>query len=255
VTQVLGPALAAGISIYGGVDTLLTLGAVLFAVSALNLLSLKTKPNDHATKLSFAALRQSNLTAFRVLQDNKVLYLLCGLTWVVNLVYGAALVLSAPIVVNVFALPESHFGLLQTVAAFTAIAAFWFVPRTVKRFGLPALGATSFWIMIFSGLVLALSGRYELYLVGYAVLMAFDGVFSVYIRTVRSQIIPQEHMGKTTGFIGLMNMCSIPVSGLAVTLLSPSFDAFQILGILFAGSLVLAIALVMMGKRWFGYPT
>jgi MFS family permease len=255
VTQVLGPALAAGISIYGGVDTLLILGAVLFGVSALNLLSLKTKPNDYATQLSFAALRESNLTAIKVLQDNKVLYLLCGLTWVVNLVYGAALVLSAPIVVNVFALPESRFGMLQAVAAFTAIAAFWFVPPTVKRFGLPALGATSFWIMIFSGLVLALSGRYEVYLVGYAVLMAFDGVFSVYIRTVRSQIIPKEHMGKTTGFIGLMNMCSIPVSGLAVTLLSPSFTAFQILGILFAGSLVLAVALVAMGKLWFGYPT
>jgi len=69
------------------------------------------------------------------------------------------------------------------------------------------------------------------------------------------ELIPQEHMSKTTGFIGLMNMCSIPVSGLAVTLLSPSFSAFQILGILFGGSLVLAVALVVMGKLWFGYPT
>jgi MFS family permease len=255
VTQVAGPALAAAIAVVGGHDVLLIVGAALFGVSSLNLLSLRTAPLASAEKLSLAALRESNVTAVRVLLKNKVLFLLSGLTWVVNLVYGSALVLSAPIVVKTFERSESHFGALQTVAALAAIAIFWFVPRFVTRFGLPMLGAGSFWIMIFSGLLLALSGRYEVYLVGYALLMAFDGVFSVYIRTVRSQIIPQEHLGKTTGFIGLMNMCSIPMSGLVVALLSPTHTPFQMLGVMFAASLAVGLGLVLLGKLAFRYST
>lgn len=255
VTQVAGPALAAFIAIWGGIDSLLVMGAALFGLSALNLLSLRAVATENTEPLSWKALRDSHVTGWRVLTTHKVLFLLSGLTWVVNLVYGAALVLSAPIVIRSFALPESHFGLLQTVAAVTAIAAFWFVPRSVVRFGLPALGLASFCAMILSGLVLALSGRYEIYLVGYALLMAFDGVFSVYIRTVRGRIIPKEHLGKTTGLIGLMNMCSIPLSGLLVSGLSPHFSPFEIFGVIFAVATVLAIGMVMFGKLAFGYET
>jgi len=255
ITQVAGPALAAAIAVFGGIDSLLIVGAMLFGLSSLNLLSLRTAPVATAEKLSMQALKDSNATAIKVLLQNKVLFLLSGLTWVVNLVYGSALVLSAPIVVNTFMRPESHFGALQTVAAITSIGIFWFVPRFVRRFGLPQLGAWSFWAMIFAGLGLALSGHYEVYLVGYAVLMAFDGVFSVYIRTVRSQIIPKEHLGKTTGFIGLMNMCSIPMSGLVVTLLSPTRTPFEILGIMFAAAFSIGLALVLAGKLIFRYGT
>lgn len=255
VTQVAGPALAAAIAAFGDHDSLLLIGAALFGLSALNLLSLRAEPVSAADKLSLKALRDSNVEAVRVLLRNKLLFLLSGLTWVVNLIYGSALVLSAPIVVKTFMRPESHFGVLLTASAVTAIGVFWFVPGFVKRFGLSMLGAMSFWIMIFSGLVLAMSGGYEIYLVGYAVLMAFDGVFSVYIRTVRSQIIPKEHLGKTTGFIGLMNMCSIPMSGLVVAMLSPTHSPLDILGIMFAAALLAGVGLVVLGKLAFRYST
>ncbi|MCZ7153775.1 MFS transporter, partial [Salmonella enterica] len=65
---------------------------------------------------------------------------------------------------------------------------------------------------------MSLSVDYAMYLAGYAVLMAFDGAFSVYLRTLRSQVIPKEHLGKTMGIIGLMNMCSVPASGAVVSL-------------------------------------
>jgi predicted MFS family arabinose efflux permease len=129
------------------------------------------------------------------------------------------------------------------------------VPRFAAKYGLQTLGVTSFCAMIFSGLVLAMSGTYEIYLIGYAALMAFDGAFSVYIRTVRSQIIPKQHLGKTTGFIGLMNMCSIPMSAAAVTLLSGYFTPFGIFGIIFVLASVLGIGLVWFGRSMFGYTT
>lgn len=255
-TMVLGPALAAIVSVWGGLNPILIAGACMFGASSLLLLGLQTRPVEKSDQqFSFAALKESNRTALKVLMENKVLFHLSALTWVVNLIYGAALVVSASVVLKVFALPESHFGILQTGAAITSLAAFAAVPGLAKKYGLSMLGVVCFWAMILSGLVLALSGRFEIYVIGYAALMAFDGGFSVYIRTVRSQIIPQEHMGKTTGLIGLMNMCSIPMSAAAVALLSAYFSPFGIFGIIFAIAAVLGIALVWFGRSTFGYRT
>jgi MFS family permease len=255
ITQVVGPAIAVLISVYAGLNTLLFFGAGLFAASALNLFSLKSKPVEQSQKFSMAVLLESHQVALSVLMENKVLFHLCALTWVVNLVYGTALVVSAAIVVKTFMLPESYFGALQTVAAIASITAFGFVPRFAARFGLPALGTISFTAMIFSGLLLALSGNYYIYLVGYAILMVFDGAFNVYIRTLRSQIIPRAHLGKTTGLIALLNMCSIPMSALAVTLLSSHFSPIGILGMIFLLALILGVALVVFGKHHFKYHT
>jgi MFS family permease len=256
VTMVLGPALAGAVSVWGGLNPILMAGAAMFGLSALLLLGLNTRPVAQADgQFSMAGLALSNRTAFKVLMENKVLFHLSALTWVVNLIYGAALVVSASVVLKVFALPEAYFGVLQVGAAITSLAAFAVVPSLARRYGLPTLGVVCFWAMILSGLVLALSGQFPLYAAGYAALMAFDGGFSVYIRSVRAQIIPREHMGKTTGLIGLMNMCSIPMSAAAVAMLSAYFTPFGIFGIIFAVAAVLGIALVWFGRSAFGYRT
>jgi MFS family permease len=252
-TQVLGPALAVAISVYGGVGAILACAAVLFAVSAINYLFLETHDLEVAEKMSLRSIVQSNITAIQVLKQNKILLHLCALTWVVNLVYGAALVVSAAVILKEFHLPESYFGVLQTSAALVTIITFIFVPRIAKRFGLSTLGTLSFCGMILSGALMSLSLDYAMYLAGYALLMAFDGAFSVYLRTLRSQIIPQKHLGKTMGLIGLMNMCSVPVSGLAVTALAGSFMPLQIIAIILIFALILGLMLIVVGRRAFGY--
>ncbi len=255
VTQISGPALAAVISVWGGLTPILLAGAAFFAGSALLQSMLRSQSMFSQHSFSFADLYESNRTALRVLLENKVLFHLSALTWVVNLVYGAALVVSASVVLQVFALPESYFGVLQTCAAVTSIVTFSLLPRFAHRFGISTLGATSFCAMILTGLVLALSRHYTMYLVGYAALMAFDGAFSVYIRTVRSQIIPHEHLGKTTGLIGLMNMCSIPMSAAAVALLSSHLSPFGIFGMIFGIASILGVLLIWLGRSIFGYTT
>ena len=254
-TQVLGPALAAALVSFGSIHVVLLTAAGLFATAALNMAFLKARDVVATNPVSWSAFYQSNADAWCVLVDNKVLFLLSGLTWTVNLIYGAALVLSAPIVIKNLGLSDSHFGVLQTTAALVTIAIFVFVPKVVARAGLPAVGAVSFALMILSGLLLALSSMYAVYLVGYALLMAFDGVFSVYIRTVRGLIIPREHLGKTTGLIGLMNMCSIPMAGVMVSILSSSHSPFEIFGILFTTAVVFAVVLISFGRKYFGYST
>ncbi|KJV26725.1 SetB [Aquitalea magnusonii] len=255
ITQIMGPAMAAVISVWGGLTPILLAGSGLFACSALLQSTLRSQSMPAQHSFSLGDIYESNRLALRVLLDNKVLFHLSALTWVVNLVYGAALVVSASVVLKAFALPESYFGVLQTTAAITSIVTFGLVPRFAQRFGISTLGVTSFCAMILAGLILAVSSHYTMYLLGYAALMAFDGVFSVYIRTVRSQIIPKEHLGKTTGLIGLMNMCSIPLSAAAVTILSAHFSPFGIFGMIFILAAILGVGLVWFGRSFFGYRT
>ncbi|CAM3529147.1 MFS transporter [Xenorhabdus nematophila] len=255
VTQVLGPTLAAIIAVYGGINTILVVAGALFAISAINYLFLKSRQVSVGDKLSFKSLIDSNKQGAKVLWKNKVLLHLCGLTWVVNLIYGAALVVSAAVILEEFRLPERYFGILQSSAAIATIVAFFFVPRFVRRFGLSTLGTISFCAMILAGTLMTASVYYALYLVGYMLLMAFDGVFSVYLRSVRSQIIPQEHLGKTTGLIGLINMSSVPASGVAVTFLASYFRPLEIIGIILVFAFILGIVLIVLGRRAFGYKS
>ncbi|MDX7989424.1 MFS transporter [Xenorhabdus sp. 12] len=255
VTQILGPTLAAIIAAYGGINTVLAVAAAIFAISAINYLFLKSRQISVEDKLSFKSLIDSNKQGAQVLWKNKVLLHLCGLTWVVNLVYGAALVVSAAVILEEFRMSERYFGILQSSAAIATIVAFFFVPSFVRRFGLSTLGTISFCAMILSGALMTVSMHYALYLVGYMLLMAFDGVFSVYLRSVRSQIIPQEHLGKTSGLIGLMNMSSVPASGVAVTFLAGYFNPLEIIGIILVVAFILGIVLIILGRRAFGYKS
>ncbi|MBC8952714.1 MFS transporter [Xenorhabdus sp. PB62.4] len=255
ITQILGPTLAAIISLYGGIHAILIVAGGLFAISAINYLFLKSRNVNVKDKLSFTSLIDSNKLGAKVLWKNKVLLHLCGLTWVVNLVYGAALVVSAAVILEEFHMAERYFGILQSSAAIATIVAFFFVPRFVKRFGLSALGTISFCAMILAGILMTVSVYYVMYLFGYVILMAFDGVFSVYLRSVRSQIIPQEHLGKTTGLIGLMNMSSVPASGVAVTFLASYFSPLEIIGIILSFAFIIGIVLIILGRRVFGYKS
>jgi MFS family permease len=255
ITQVLGPALAAVLSVWGGQNLILALASVLFAISGLLFLSLKTAFSQSQHTFSLAAVGESNRVALRVLLDNKILLQLSALTWVVNLVYGAALVVSASVIIKGFSLPDRYFAILQGAAALASVVTFAIIPRAIEKCGISVLGSLSFCAMIISGLTLSLSRNYALYLIAYSALMAFDGAFSVYIRTIRSQIIPKDHLGKTTGLIGLLNMCSVPLSAAAVMQLSDRFTPFGIFGVIFVIAATLGFALVYFGRSAFGYPT
>ena len=55
-------------------------------------------------------------------------------------------------------------------------------------------------------------------MVGFAIVLGFDGMFNIYIRTVRQKIIPAKDYGKTTGVIILFNNLTQPLAGVLVGL-------------------------------------
>ncbi|MEJ1267286.1 MFS transporter [Pantoea ananatis] len=71
ITMVLGPAIAVAISSWGGIDSILIVAAVLFAISAINYLFLETHDLEVTEKLGFHTLLASNRTALHVLKKTK----------------------------------------------------------------------------------------------------------------------------------------------------------------------------------------
>lgn len=70
---------------------------------------------------------------------------------------------------------------------------------------------------------------------------------------MRSTIIPAAILSRVIGVVGMLNLLSIPVGGLAVSLLSEKTTLQNIILLAFALSFVLTIVLLFVGRLKFGY--
>ena len=134
----------------------------------------------------------------------------------VNLVIGVTLSTSAAMVTGAFHQSGNDYAVLQTAGAIATVV----ILLLIARFPLPlrALGWVSFSCILLGGLATALS-RWPLgYAIGFLMVVGFDKMFSVYIRTRRLQVIPAADLGKTTGLIVLLNNVTQPIAGLVVGL-------------------------------------
>lgn len=256
LSQVLGPALAALLIAFMPMTSLLFISSVCFLISLINALNMPTlKAKSSTRKIQLSDFLSTLNIATRIIGNNPILIQLMSLTWIINIVYGSFLVLVPALVVKHFELEESIFGVLQTTSAVFTITLFSFVPYILKRIGLIGIA----WIAsigLFSGALLAsTSSLFLLTAIGVICVFSSDGLFNVYIRSLRAQIIPKEHFGKTTGFIIMCNNLSIPLSGLAVAKLAAHYDPRESLLILslFATSLYIAVNLI--GRKLINYKT
>ncbi|NAT07000.1 MFS transporter, partial [Pseudomonas syringae pv. actinidiae] len=85
------------------------------------------------------------------------------------------------------------------------------------------------------------------YTVGFLLIVGFDKMFNVYMRTIRQRVIPAQDFGKTVGVITLLNNLSQPLAGLLVALLAAPLGTQQVI-------LVLAVLTSILGAGavwWF----
>lgn len=252
-SQVVGPAVAAVIYQFGNVEFLLLACAALFAVSAVNIASLTIKDSSSANSASMARIVTTTRVALSVLLERREVLYLSGLTWVVNFVYGTALAISAAVVVQHFGLGPTNFGGMQSAAAVVALTVFATIPSLVRRTGVAFVGRLSLTVMITSGFVLGLAPHFVVYAAAYCVLIAFDGGFNVYVRTMRSTVLPKEHLGKIMGILGAVNLLSIPVAGLLVSLLAGRLPLLSIILVSATISVTLCCAVLLYGRFSLGY--
>jgi len=254
-SQVVGPVLAALIYNFGSIQYILLACAALFAVSAVNVLLLSMKDSSAVNSASISRVVATNRVAFGVLLERREVLYLSGLTWVVNFVYGSALAISVAVVVQHFGKGPANFGGMQAAAAVASLCVFVAIPYLVRRTSIPFVGRLALMIMVGSGFGLAFAPGFLWYAAAYCLLIAFDGGFNVYIRTMRSTVLPKEHLGKVMGIVGSINLLSIPVSGGLVSVLAGRIPLLDIILVSTSFSVVLCIAVLLYGKHVLGYPS
>lgn len=151
-----------------------------------------------------------------------------------NLIIGVTLATSAAMVTGLHHQTSEYYAALQTAGAIATIAILLGIahlPLSRKT-----LGAFSFTTIFLGGVVAGLSAADWGYAIGFLLIVGFDKMFNVYIRSVRQQIIPVQDYGKTTGVVILLNNMTQPVAGLLVGLFS---------GLRQTGFVIVALALCM----------
>lgn len=137
-----------------------------------------------------------------------------------NLVIGVTLATSAAMVTGWHGQSDFAYAAVQVAGAVATVLILAFVAHS--PIPLPRLGAASYLLVLAGGLLTAIAGTPWLYMVGYVLIVGFDKMFNIYIRSARQEIIPPEDYGKTTGVIVAVNNLSQPLAGLAVSLFSAS---------------------------------
>jgi MFS family permease len=162
----------------------------------------------------------------------------------VNLVVGVTLATSAAMVTGALHQSNNNYALLQTGGAVATVVILLLVARLALPLG--GLGLTAYTGILLGAAATAVSAGPWTYALGFLMVIGFDKMFSVYIRTRRLQVIPTADLGKTTGLIVLLNNLTQPVAGLLVGLFAGESHAQGVIWAMTLGmSLLGGVALVI----------
>ncbi len=143
---------------------------------------------------------------------------LIALTVGVNLIIGVTLATSAAMVTGQFAAGKDAYALLQAAGALVTIVILFYLARATLP--LKLLGGLSYGLIAVGALIMAISPNLWLYLLGFLLVIGFDKMYSVYMRSVRQKVIPVQDFGKTVGVITLLNNLPQPLAGLVIAVLA-----------------------------------
>ena len=151
-----------------------------------------------------------------------------------NLVIGVTLATSAAMVTGIHAQSNRYYAGLQTAGAVATVV----ILLTIARTAWPArlLGRVAFGAICAGGVIAGASSAPWGYALGFLLIVGFDKMFNVYIRSARQRIIPPQDYGKTTGVVILLNNMTQPLAGLLVSLFSSRTQT---------GPLIVALAATM----------
>jgi MFS family permease len=145
----------------------------------------------------------------------------------VNLVIGVTLATSAARLTGLYHQSGGDYALLQAAGAVATVMVLLVIART--SLSLKTMGWLSYVCIFLGGVLTAYSTGPWGYAVGFLLVVGFDKMFSVYIRSRRQKVIPAADLGKTTGVIVFLNNLSQPVAGLFVALFAGQADTGQVI--------------------------
>lgn len=156
--------------------------------------------------------------AFRHIRNLPGLKRLIALTVGVNLIIGVTLATSAALVIGQFSAGKDAYALLQAAGALVTIVILFYLARATLP--LKVLGGVSYGLIAIGALIMAISPNLWVYSFGFLLVIGFDKMYSVFMRSVRQKVIPVQDFGKTVGVITLLNNLPQPLAGLVIAVLA-----------------------------------
>ncbi|WP_412059078.1 MFS transporter [Bartonella sp. DGB2] len=164
----------------------------------------------------------------------------------VNLIIGVTLATSAAMVTGIHGESETYYAVLQTIGAVATVLILFAIAHS--SLSLKTLGLTSYLMIFLGGMITGLASSTSLYVVGFILVIGFDKMFNIFIRTMRQRIIPPQDLGKTTGLVVMLNNLSQPLAGLLVTVFTGIYGVGAVITAL---SLFMGIVGGLVGAVWF----
>lgn len=183
--------------------------------------------------------------AFRHIRELTELKKIITLAVGVNLIVGVTLATSAAMVIGQYSAGKDAYAWLQAAGALTTILILFFLARVVLP--LRVLGSLAYSMIAAGAFISALSPNLAGYVLGFLLIVGFDKMFNIYIRSTRQRVIPPRDFGKTVGVITLLNNLSQPLAGLLVALLAAPLGTQRVI-------LILAMLTTLLGATalwWF----
>jgi MFS family permease len=165
----------------------------------------------------------------------------------VNLVVGVTLASSAALVTGAHARTAGYYGALQTAGAVVTVLVLMGIAHVSVP--LQKLGLVGFSLIVMGGLLTALSSSVWGYAVGYLLVIGFDKMFNIYLRSSRQRVIPAADYGKTTGVMTLLNNLTQPIAGLAIGAFATEWTAGRVILALTVGMALLGCVSMLAGYR------
>jgi MFS family permease len=163
----------------------------------------------------------------------------------VNLVIGVTLATSAAMVTGVHGETDTYYALLQMAGAVATVIVLFAIAHLPVALG--TLGVVAYVMILIGGIVTGLASHPHVYVLGFILVIGFDKMFNVFIRTLRMRIIPRQDLGKTTGLIVMLNNLSQPLAGLLVSAFAGLYGAGIVISAL---SFVMGFLGLLVGALW-----
>jgi MFS family permease len=148
----------------------------------------------------------------------------------VNLVIGVTLATSAAMVTGVHGETDTYYALLQMAGAITTVIVLFAIAHFPTALG--RLGVVAYVMIFIGGIITGLASHAHVYALGFILVVGFDKMFNVFVRTLRVKIIPRQDLGKTTGLVVMLNNLSQPLAGLLVSAFAASYGAGMVISAL-----------------------
>jgi MFS family permease len=165
----------------------------------------------------------------------------------VNLVLGATLATSAAMLTGWHQRSNDDYALLQTAGAVVTVVILVVLARV--RMPLFVIGVLACGGVFVGGLVTAVSPGPWGYALGFMLVVGFDKMVNVFIRTHRARMIPAADLGKTTGIIAMLNNLSQPLAGLLVGAYATGADSRGVILVLTLGMGLMVVTAAWSWRR------